>query len=287
MLKQMDQQPNVSALTQTTWDCLPFLQASAARQMAIDATMVRLCGTDTPRAIFRVYRMDPPGVTIGRHQRWRSVIDEAECRRRGWEWARRPTGGGALLHRGEINYAVAASHAVFGADASFRHAYHCIMRGLAEAVGLLGGHPTLHMGRSAAPSGPARSANGLCEQSLTQYEIAVDGKKAVAAAQWYLADAVLQHGTIYLQAPQRDDRFWPLDARSARLSISHTPVWWNISAPAEPMEDGTRRVVAAVRDGMARALHLTWSEIGYDQIAPALVHAQLRDWDKQNWNRHR
>lgn len=287
MSKQINHQSDVETLALTAWERLPFLSASAARQMAIDATMVGLCRTGTPRAVFRLYRMDPPAVTIGRHQRWRSVIDEAVCRRRGWDWARRPTGGGALLHCGEVNYAVAASHAVFGGETGFRHAYHCIMRGLAEAIRRLGGDPALHMGRGAAPAEPARSAHGLCEQSLTHYEIAVDSKKAVAAAQWYLADAVLQHGTIYLRAPRPDDRFWPLDARSGRLSISGAPVWWDVSAHTALTEDGMRIVAETIRDGMARALQLTWSEIGYDQIAPALVHAQLREWDRRNWNRFR
>lgn len=277
----------VDEITHTTWEHLPLMAANAARQMAIDAEMARLCGeTAAPRAIVRLYRMDPPAVTIGRHQRWRTVIDEAECRRRGWEWTRRPTGGGALLHRGEINYAVAAAHAVFGGEATLRRSYECIMRGLAAGVELLGGHPTLNLGRVPAPPAPPRSARGLCEQSLTHFEISVNGKKAVAAAQWYLADAILQHGTIYLQAPTPYDRFWPV-ALSDSSPGSSGPAWWDTSGQTTYSDEGIRVVANSIRDGLTRALHVTWLPIGFDQIDPRKIDSQLHAWDEQNWNRYR
>ncbi len=273
-------------IAHTTWEHLPVLAANAATQMAIDAEIARLCGSDAPRAIVRLYRMDPPAVTIGRHQRWRAVIDEHECQRRGWEWTRRPTGGGALLHRGEINYAVAASHNVFGGEPTFRHAYECIMRGLAAAVDSLGGHPTLHLGRASAQAVYPRSARGLCEQSLTHFEISVNGKKAVAAAQLHLATAILQHGTIYLQAPRSSDRFWPLPLGES-LPDTPSPVWWDTSGQASDSDEGVSVVANAVRDGLARTLQLQWSQIGFDQVDPAHIDAQLREWGRQNWNRYR
>jgi len=281
-----DDQRIADTLMLTTWEQLPFLSASAAQQMAIDTVMARICESKSPRALLRLYRMDPPAVTIGRHQRWRTVIDEDECRRRGWEWARRPTGGGALLHRHEINYAVAASHSVFGESASFNHAYHCIMCGLSTAVQMLGGRPTLNMGRSSVSMPAVRSARGLCEQSLTHFEIAVDGKKAVAAAQWYSTDTVLQHGTIYLQAPKPSDRFWP-PASHDRTSQSHAPAWWDAAVGTPSSDEGTEIVANAVRDGLAQALNLNLTEIGYDQIDPQMIHDQLREWDRENWNRRR
>ncbi len=273
-------------VAQTTWEYLPFLAMDAARQMAIDAIMARLCAAAPSRAMFRLYRMDPPAVTIGRNQRWRSVIDEEACRQRGWEWTRRPTGGGSLLHRHEINYAVAASQGVFGERSSFNHAYHCIMRGLTRAVELLGAHPTLNMGRGSAPNSPARSARGLCEQSLTHYEIAVDGKKAVAAAQWYSADTVLQHGTIYLQAPTSADRFWPTasDDRASRMQRS---VWWDTSAHATFSDEGYETVTKAIQDGVSQALRVNWTKTDLADLGADAVESQCDDWTREGWNRHR
>jgi lipoate-protein ligase A len=276
----------VSTFAHTVWEHLPLLATNAARQMAIDAELVRLCGLGAPRAIVRLYRMDPPAVTIGRHQRWRSVIDEEACGRRGWEWTRRPTGGGALLHCHEINYAVAGSHDVFGGAASFRSSYEQIMRGLAHAVELLGGRPTMNLGRESAPPTQLRTAHGLCEQSLTHFEISVSGKKAVAAAQLHFADAILQHGTIYLQAPTLRDRFWPPDA-GGQSSQSPAPAWWDTSGRATHADEGVDIVANAIRDGLTHAGKITWSSLRFDRLDHQRIEAQLHDWDRENWNRRR
>jgi lipoate-protein ligase A len=158
---------------------MPLRVTDGLTQMAIDCEMAHLCAASPQRAIFRLYWMDPPAVTIGRHQRWRDVVDPEECRRRGWDWARRPTGGGALLHRSEINYAVAASREAFAGGDTFRAAFAQIMSGLRDALERLGSRPVLSLGRTGG-SVPFRQAgqspaHGLCERSLTRYEITVDG----------------------------------------------------------------------------------------------------------------
>ena len=270
------------------WECLPFLSADAAAQMAIDTEMAHACEHAPPRAIIRLYRMAPPAVTIGRHQRWTSVIDEKECLRRGWEWVRRPTGGGALLHQFELNYAVAASHDVFGdpAKVAFRPAFERIMRGLARAIELLGGHPTLSMGRTSPESGKPRAAHGLCEQSLTRFEISVAGKKAVAAAQWQFAGSFLQHGTIYMRAPGPADRFWPLRSE-ARPSSPQGATWWDTSGLLPDSELAADKIIAGIRDGLAQALDFTWSPVRFDRLSRDRIDARLREWACQNWNRIR
>ena len=269
----------------TDWEYLPFLSADAATQMAIDAEMALACEHDSPRAIVRLYRMTPPAVTIGRHQRWRSVIDAGECQRRGWEWVRRPTGGGALLHRFEINYAVAASHGVFGdpPGATFRLAFRQIMRGLVRMIELLGDHPTLSLGRTELDSGKARTAHGLCEQSLTRFEISVAGRKAVAAAQWQLGGSFLQHGTVYLRAPGPADRFWPLRSE-AHSSNPQGVNWWDTSGLLPEPELATDKVIACIRDGMAQALNLNWCPVGFDRLSRDRIDARLSEWASRHWN---
>lgn len=269
----------------TDWEFLPLLSADAATQMAIDTEMAHACEHDAPRAILRLYRMTPPAVTIGRNQRWATVIDPDECRRRGWEWVRRPTGGGALLHQFELNYAVAASKDVFGdpAKATFRPAFQQVMGGLVRAIELLGGHPTLILGRTSADSGKHKAAHGLCEQALTRYEISVAGKKAVAAAQWQLTGAFLQHGTIYMQAPTAADRFWPLPDK-VRASKGTDTAWWDTSGLLTDLELASGKLAASIRDGLAQTLNLVWTPIGLDRLNRARIDARLRDWARQNWN---
>jgi lipoate-protein ligase A len=269
------------------WDHMPLRVTDGLTQMAIDCEMAHRCAGSPPRAIFRLYWMDPPAVTIGRHQRWRDVIDPKECRRRGWDWARRPTGGGALLHQAEINYAVAASRGVFAGGDTLRAAYAQIMGGLRDALERLGCHPVLNLGRvgSGTPilSNGLPTAHGLCERSLTRYEITVNGRKAVAAAQWHLPEAVLQHGTIYLRAPDPADRFWP--QRSSDEDLSGPAVhWWDLSEISMDRDQLQTRLDVAIRDGLAHTMGAEWQVASADCIDPDRVSNRLRDWRSADWN---
>jgi lipoate-protein ligase A len=181
-------------------------EAPGQIQMAIDSYLLSMAYA-SESTVFRVYRMTPPAVTIGRHQRWRRVIDEDACRVNGWDWARRPTGGGALLHRDEINYAVIAPRGVLApqGQGEFRAVFDVIGRALTLALEEMGHYPELRIGDrdSHAPQ------HGLCGRSITGNEIALGERKIIAAAQEISPAGILQHGTIYLRAPNADDRFWP------------------------------------------------------------------------------
>ncbi len=183
-----------------------LLEAPAAHQMAIDAALIEQARQQSTIFV-RCYRMHPPAVTIGRHQKWARVIDEGRCNDHGWEWARRPTGGGALLHKSEINYAVAAVRgqlAPVGAG-EFRAVFCRIAESLAEVMRDFGINPDVNLGEHPL----AGRQHGLCGRSLSGYEISAHGRKLVAAAQLVTPHGVLQHGTIYLQAPTATDSFWP------------------------------------------------------------------------------
>jgi lipoate-protein ligase A len=130
---------------QGQWHFLPFLAADVRTQMAMDTELAEYCERGGDTAFVRLYRMDPPGITIGRNQRWRSVIDEKQCALEGWDWMRRPTGGGALLHRAEINYAVVAPRVLLDPkeSASFRPAFERILAALSAVIRNLGFTPTV------------------------------------------------------------------------------------------------------------------------------------------------
>lgn len=183
-----------------------LLRLSAMQQMAIDYLLLTQA-EGFRRPIFRTYAMSPCAVTIGRHQRWDRVIDEAACAEFGWEWCRRPTGGGALLHKDEVNYAVIAPRGLLApvGEHEFRLVFDLIGRSFAAALSDMGFNPTLHAGNRGLPL----SQHGLCGRSITGNEIALHNLKIVAAAQRITTAGILQHGTIYLKAPTPMDRFWP------------------------------------------------------------------------------
>jgi lipoate-protein ligase A len=257
------------------WTILPPLEADAATQMAIDAVLLDRCEADTDSAFLRFYRMNPSAVTIGRHQRWRRVIDPVACKECGWTWVRRPTGGGALLHADEVNYAIAfgcnalAGMGLFG----FRSVFEWFAKGFAASFKRMGMNPEVSVGSRESASGEHRGSvapHGLCGRSLTRYEITDGGRKLLASAQLLTASGVLQHGTVYMRAPVNSARFWPntIPAKTlhrdpaedlgisspAKLLLSS-----NVAMPAHRWTD-----LAAVTQG------LQWQEVA-GQLAAGIV----------------
>src|SRR5438105_14807985 len=112
---------------------------SGAENMAIDAALLdRANGTGL--SFLRLYRFDPPCLSLGRNEP-AARYDHTEIARRGLDAVRRPTGGRAVWQEHEETYAVAAPVAAFG---SLRHAYHPIHERLARALPSLGADAAVH-----------------------------------------------------------------------------------------------------------------------------------------------
>lgn len=180
------------------WRLLDFECADGAWLMAADLYLYRNINRHPEPIIVRFYRFDPPAITLGYHQKAERAVDAHSCARGGVDIVRRPTGGRALLHRNEINYAVIADTArtsTFGPGLAegFRRISVAIAQGL-ERLGL---SVEVSQERRRAPS-PARTpGGGLCAATTTCYEITCAAGKVVAAAQLRSTDRLLQHGTIY------------------------------------------------------------------------------------------
>ncbi|MBI5868332.1 MAG: hypothetical protein HZB43_08615 [candidate division Zixibacteria bacterium] len=277
-------QPVISAAPKT-WDYIPPIVADAATQMAIDAELADLCNLIPRSAYLRFYRMSPPAVTIGRHQSWRSVVDPERCRQRGWDWVRRPTGGGALLHRHELNYAVALSHDMMGRKPAEPklEIFARIAAGLMAGLSLAGFEARLNPYRKTRGADDAASAHGLCGASLTRFEITVDGFKSVAAAQCNLANASLQHGTIYMSPPAADDRFWPEDADPSAVG-QH---WWAWSKSVPSAKDQWLVAAEMLKAGLSQNLGIEWRPNTLDWPKSPAVVSRTAHWEAEQWHHRR
>jgi lipoate-protein ligase A len=112
----------------------------------------------------------------------------------GLDVVRRPSGGRAVWHGGEITYALTAPCAELG---TVRESYIEIHRMLLDAFGRLG------IAAQLAPSGgPVGVDGGACFASPAGGEIMIDGRKVVGSAQLRQGGALLQHGSILLQGDQ-------------------------------------------------------------------------------------
>jgi len=173
------------------WRFLDTGALPGAVNMAIDEAILtlRLRGQSPPT--LRLYRWNPPALSLGRLQRGHG-FDLDACRRRGFDVVQRPSGGKAVLHLGDLTYAVIAGVAD-GIPAMARTAYTLICQGLLAAFRLMEIEAAL--GAEARPS--ARS--DLCFLHAGAGAIVLGNRKFVGSAQAWRGSSMLQHGAILLE----------------------------------------------------------------------------------------
>jgi len=146
----------------------------------------------------RIYRWDPPALSLGYFQDENEVADLEGCRRAGIDLVRRPTGGRAVVHCEELTYSIIVPEVhPFIDRGSVLDTYRSISRGLVTALNLVGITASLTPERK----GQAGLAPGSCFDTPSAYEIQVQGKKVIGSAQLRRNGILLQHGTILFRLP--------------------------------------------------------------------------------------
>ena len=236
---------------------------SGAANMAIDAGLLAEAAR-TGRAFLRLYRFDPPCLSLGRNEA-AAHYDQAAIAQRGLDVVRRPTGGRAVWHEYELTYAVAAPIAPFG---GLRAAYHAIHTRLAAAIGTLGVTATLAPNPPTARP-PVRPSS--CFAAPVGGEVLVGGRKVVGSAQVREGRAFLQHGSILLAGSQE---LVTAVSREPQAASAATTLSAELGRPVTWQE---------VADGVARA----WSDditsaARYRPLPPATAHFSDPAW---TWRR--
>lgn len=205
------------------------------RQMAIDQALLERAGAG--ERWLRLYRFEPC-LSFGRHEPAAQRYDRGQIRALGLPVVRRPTGGRAVWHAGELTYAVAAPAAALG---PLRQAYRAIHELLREALADLGAATVLAPDDHAAPVD-----GGACFARAAGGEVLVAGRKVAGSAQLREQGAMLQHGSILLEADQ-----------STVTAVTRT------AAPA---------------DGSAPLARLLGRPVAWAEVAEAVVGAAARRW---------
>ena len=167
---------------------------SGPENMAVDVALLERADR-MGEAFLRLYRFDPPCLSLGRNEA-AGGYDRAAIARRGVHVVRRPTGGGAVWHEHELTYAVAAPIVTFG---SLRQAYRAIHQRLLTALRFLGADVALAPDRPTARP-PVRPS--ACFSQPVGGEVLVRTRKLVGSAQMRRGGAFLQHGSILLDGSQ-------------------------------------------------------------------------------------
>jgi lipoate-protein ligase A len=185
-----------------------FTRADAAYNMALDRCLLDLgeaaaeaagvargaagealdAAGPAPEGYLRFYDWKRPTISLG-HSEPLENIDSEKAHEDGLEIVRRPTGGRAVLHWGDITYAVVLP-ARTGKDLSglYKLISECIIEG-ARLEGLDLDLERGSLGKSGARDKP-------CFASVSRHEISYRGRKVVGSAQRIGEGAMLQHGSI-------------------------------------------------------------------------------------------
>lgn len=178
-----------------TWRSIPLLCADGKTQMAIDRYFLSRHALGHHPPVLRFYTWAPPTLSLGYHQHnypeaWQHLTWQGQA----IDLVRRPTGGRAVLHQGDLTYAVIASGFATNRMASYQQICHFLIQGLAT-IGI-------ELRYGAAGRGYIQNPN--CFGTATAADLVMaDGSKLIGSAQARKEKAILQHGSLRL-TPDRD-----------------------------------------------------------------------------------
>ncbi|MBD2137071.1 lipoate--protein ligase family protein [Anabaena sp. FACHB-1237] len=173
---------------QNVWRLIPLLPACGNIQMAIDKWLLKQheCANHPPT--LRFYTWSPSAISLGYHQKqypqfWHDLIWQGDK----LDVVRRPSGGRAVLHQGDLCYAVIAS----SMGKSRMQAYTRICQFL------ITGWRSLGFDLNYGQAGRGYIHNPNCFGTATGADLILpDGRKFIGSAQLRRGEAILQHGSI-------------------------------------------------------------------------------------------
>ncbi|MBD2196723.1 MULTISPECIES: lipoate--protein ligase family protein [Calothrix] len=172
------------------WRLIPLLKAAGNVQMAIDSWLLAQHQSGKHPPTLRFYTWSPAAISLGYHQReypqfWDNII----CQGEKLDIIRRPTGGRAVLHQGDLTYAVVTS----GLNGDRLQAYQKICQFLIHGWRSLG----VELQYGTAGRGYIHNPN--CFGTATGADLILpNGAKLIGSAQLRRGGAILQHGSIRL-----------------------------------------------------------------------------------------
>lgn len=249
-------------MSEQSWRLLVDGAASGPWNMAVDEALLGAVAAGTAPCSLRFYRWSPPCLSLGYFQPF-EIVDLDACTRLGVEVVRRPTGGRAILHDAELTYSIALPAQVLGNDAGILPSYHRISRGLQAGLASLG-----VMTAMADESGARRPGHEgpICFDRPSAHEILLGGRKLVGSAQMRRGGAILQHGSVLIDA--RMDRLVaclrnrPKESSAAMAALA--------VGLAEVGVASVKDLVAAISSGIAREFHA-------ELVPGALADQERRD----------
>ena len=174
----------------TVWRLILPIEASGSTQMAIDEWLLEQHRLGKSPACLRFYTWAPIAISLGYHQRhypahWQNL----EWKNQTLDLVRRPSGGRAVLHQGDLTYSLITS----GYSGRRRDVYAHLCKFLIEGWHSLG--IALQLG---AKQQSYQHSDNCFGTSTAADLIMGNGYKLIGSAQLYRERCILQHGSMRL-----------------------------------------------------------------------------------------
>lgn len=165
-----------------------------AWNMAVDCALWRSHAENGGPPTIRFYQWVQPTLSVGAGQKLPPDLTKERLEALGWAFVRRPSGGRAVLHGGDLTYSVVAGQRE-GFPPSVRAVYRRLCRGLQAGLAQLG--------ITASTGTPSRNSRKEfhCFAWISDGDLSFQGKKFAGGAQVWRSDTFLQHGSIMVDPP--------------------------------------------------------------------------------------
>jgi lipoate-protein ligase A len=199
------------------WRLIPPMEATGEQLMAIDRWLLQQHRLGKHPPALRFYTWSPVAISLGYHQRhWPKSWDNLTYLGQPVDLVRRPSGGRAVLHQGDLTYMVVTSEVTGDVTGEVKgdaprdprfgnrlQAYQETCQFLIQGFLSLGIHLDYGNSRQVERSKPPKE-NVNCFATATVADLLLpDGAKLIGSAQLRSRDGqktcYLQHGSIQLQ----------------------------------------------------------------------------------------
>lgn len=237
----------------------------------------------------RIYDWSEPAVSLGYFQQINQAINVQKARQDGLKIVRRITGGRAVLHFGELTYAVVANSSgnpELGTDllSTYRQISLALTRGLEK----LGIRAEYKRGRTAGRTSRL-SYHHPCFESISSYELTANGRKLVGSAQRRSQGCFLQHGSI-----PRDKSEWKIESYlpPEPREVATDQHSWDEKSTSLSALTGRKveldELKKSLKEGFADYFGISFVEEGVTKPELKLAFRLERDkYSQESWNQNR
>lgn len=209
--------------------------------------------------VLRFYHWRPACVTLGRFQPAEGNVKLEACTALGIDVAKRPTGGRAILHDDEVTFSlILRDEDLPDTGRGVMDSYRALGAGLVAGLRKLGLPAELvdhhAQTRGGDPTSVMAAGNPACFAAKARCDLMVGDKKLVGSAQMRAHGIILQQNSLPLRIdfPRWDEVFHRADWEAVRAAGATDLL------TAAGRAIGEAEVVAALRDGIADALGITF-----------------------------